>query len=77
MELAFALILAVVLLAEASRLCGKRDGEAHEGERLPPGILSTEHGKRGTADGRLDGEHAIDESGEGPYFVRIKAYFEP
>ncbi len=75
-EVDYSALVQEPVLIEASRLCGKRDGDIHEGERLLAGIVSSEFGRRGAEDGRLDGAHAIDETRTGPYFTRLKTFFE-
>ena len=62
------------ILLEAIRLCGADDTESRR--RLMPRILSSEYGLRGTEDGKADGALAVAPSHDGPYWDRIRRYFE-
>ena len=63
------------ILLEAGRLFG-RHRDAQEGERHLAAVLGSDPGLLGAADGRVDGDYAVDPNNPGPYFARIGAYFE-
>ena len=71
----FSLPLRQPILLEVARLFG-RGRNAQEGERHLAAVLGSDPGLLGAADGRVDGDAAVDASNPGPYFARIAAYFE-
>jgi hypothetical protein len=71
----FSLQLRQPILLEVGRLFG-RGRNAEEGERHLAAVLGSDPGLLGAADGRVDGDAAVDPNNPGPYFARIAAYFE-
>ncbi|MAG97072.1 MAG: hypothetical protein QF797_12360 [Alphaproteobacteria bacterium] len=63
------------ILLEVGQLFG-RHRDAQEGERHLAAVLGSDPGQLGAADGRIDGDYAVDPNNPGPYFARIGAYFE-
>jgi hypothetical protein len=62
------------VLLEAIRLCGAEG--RRRGDRLIAAILSSPACRRGAADGRADAAHSLDPLASGPYWTRIRAFFE-
>ncbi|MCH7487450.1 MAG: hypothetical protein IIC04_10730 [Proteobacteria bacterium] len=66
----------IPIFLEASRLCGSGKDDFTEGEELLGGIIASEYGRRGVEGGKDDGALAVDPAYGGPYWERIRTYFE-
>ena len=66
----------IPIFLEASRLCGSGKDDFTEGEGLLWDILASEYGRRGVEGGKDDGALAVDPAYGGPYWERIRTYFE-
>lgn len=66
----------IPIFLEASRLCGSGKDDFTEGEGLLGDILASEFGRLGTEGGKDDGALAVDPAYGGPYWDRIRTYFE-
>ena len=64
------------IVVEASRLCGHGEKDLHSTEQLIARILASEAGQQGVADGKIDGDYAVNAFSGGPYFERIITYFQ-
>lgn len=62
------------ILLEAIRLCDARSA-ASSGHMIAA-VLSSEPARHGAADGRADAAEAVDPRNAGPYWTRIRTYFE-
>lgn len=66
----------IPIFLEASRLCGSGSDDFSEGEGLLGDILASEFGRLGAEGGKDDGALAVDPAYGGPYWERIRTYFE-
>lgn len=71
---AFSTAFQMPILLEAIRLCGGKDG--NRDDRLIPAILASPPCQRGMADGRADAAESMNPQATGPFWGRIRAYFE-
>ena len=66
----------IPIFLEASRLCGSGSDDFSEGEGLLGDILDSDYGRLGVEAGTDDGAQAVDPAYGGPYWERIRTYFE-
>ena len=66
----------IPIFLEVSRLCGSGKDDFIEGEGLLSDILDSEFGRLGVEGGKDDGALAVDTAYGGPYWERIRTYFE-
>ena len=75
-QIEFSSAFQLPVLVEAYRLCGRGEEDLRSTEQLVGHILASEAGQKGAADGKIDGDYAVNSFSGGPYFKKIIAYFQ-
>lgn len=75
-QVEFDLAFRAPILTEVTRVCDIDDQGMETADKLINHILTTEYGKHGAEDGRIDAEYALSPTNTGPYWSKLEAYFE-
>ena len=75
-QIEFSSAFQLPIVIEACRLCGSGGDDLRSTEQLMVRILASEAGQQGAADGKVDGDYAVNSYSGGPYFEKIIAYFQ-